>query len=123
MCTLSKDNKKFSYSTLDLNNCLNFKRKLDKTNISKKNFDVSRKYISYLKDIKNFTNIDIGNKLKKKFFLNMKKYNFTKNSILKIINEVKITDVHTHLFPWNDKRYFLSGLKELLNYHYLTTEF
>ena len=53
----------------------------------------------------------------------MKKYNFTKNSILKIINEVKITDVHTHLFPWNDKRYFLSGLKELLNYHYLTTEF
>ena len=68
MCTLSKDKKKFSYSTLDLNNCLNFKRKLDKTNISKKNFDVSRKYISYLKDIKNFTNIDIGNNLKKKFF-------------------------------------------------------
>ena len=29
----------------------------------------------------------------------MKKYNFTKKSILKIINEVKITDVHTHLFP------------------------
>ena len=53
----------------------------------------------------------------------MKKYNFTKNSILKIINEVKITDVHTHLFPWNDKRYFLSGLNELLNYHYLTAEF
>ena len=68
MCTLSKDKKKFSYSTLDLNNCLNFKRKLDKTNISKKNFDVSRKYISYLKDIKNFTNIDIGNNLKKNFF-------------------------------------------------------
>ena len=53
----------------------------------------------------------------------MKKYNFTKKSILKIINEVKITDVHTHLFPWNDKRYFLSGLNELLNYHYLTAEF
>ena len=82
LCTLSKDKKKFSYSTLDLNNCLNFKRKLDKTNISKKNFDVSRKYISYLKDIKNFTNIDIGNNLKKNF-LNMKKYNFTKKINIK----------------------------------------
>ena len=69
LCVLfQKIRKKFSYSTLDLNNCLNFKRKLDKTNISKKNFDVSRKYISYLKDIKNFTNIDIGNNLKKNFF-------------------------------------------------------
>lgn len=53
----------------------------------------------------------------------MKKYNFTKKSILKIVNEVKIIDIHTHLFPWNHKKYFLSGLNELLNYHYLTAEF
>ena len=68
MCTLSKEKKNFSYSTLNLNNCINFKRKLDKSNISKKNFDVSRKYIAYLKDIKNFTNIKAGKNLKKNFF-------------------------------------------------------
>ena len=51
-----------------LKDCLNFKRKLDKSYISIKNFDVSNKYIKYLEDLKKFTKIDT------KYFLNKKKY-------------------------------------------------
>lgn len=68
MCTISNKNGKFSYTKLDLKDCLNFKRKLDKSYISTKNFDVSLKYIKYLKDIKKFTKIDINYFLNKKFF-------------------------------------------------------
>ena len=59
----------------------------------------------------------------KKNFLNMKKFNLSKKGLLQIINNIEVSDIHTHLFPQAHKKYFLSGLDELLNYHYLTTEF
>ena len=68
MCTISKQNGKFLYTKLDLKDCLNFKRKLDKSYISIKNFDVSNKYIKYLEDLKKFTKIDTKYFLNKKFF-------------------------------------------------------
>ena len=53
----------------------------------------------------------------------MKKFKLTKNILKKIVNEIEIYDIHTHLFPWEHENYFLSGLDEILNYHYLTAEF
>jgi len=38
------------------------------------------------------------------------------------INSTPIFDLHTHLFPPTHKGYFLLGLKNLLNYHYLIAE-
>ena len=45
-----------------------------------------------------------------------------KEALNKIINETEIFDIHTHLFPAEFKKYYLSGITELLNYHYLTAE-
>ncbi len=45
-----------------------------------------------------------------------------KEVLNKIINETEIFDIHTHLFPAEFKKYYLSGITELLNYHYLTAE-
>ncbi len=53
----------------------------------------------------------------------MKKFKITKNILKKIIYDTEVYDIHTHLFPWEHKNYFLSGLDEILNYHYLTAEF
>ena len=53
----------------------------------------------------------------------MKKFKLTKNILKKIVNEIEIYDIHTHLIPWEHENYFLSGLDEILNYHYLTAEF
>lgn len=53
----------------------------------------------------------------------MRKSKFTKKTLLNIINNTDINDIHTHLFPWGCEDYFLSGLEELLNYHYFTAEF
>jgi phosphoenolpyruvate carboxylase len=39
-----------------------------------------------------------------------------------IINNTKIFDIHTHLFPSVFKSHSLSGLINLLNYHYLIAE-
>ena len=38
------------------------------------------------------------------------------------LNKIKILDIHTHLFPPQHKNYYLSGLVETLNYHYLIAE-
>ena len=40
----------------------------------------------------------------------------------KIINNTEIFDIHTHLFPSSFKTYYLSGIEEVLNYHYLIAE-
>ena len=45
-----------------------------------------------------------------------------KETITDIINETKIFDIHTHLFPPEFKKYHLSGISEVLNYHYLIAE-
>ena len=68
MCSISKIRGKFEYKTLDLKKCKNFKRKLDKSFISTNNFDVTKKYINYLKDIKKFLKIETTEELEKKFF-------------------------------------------------------
>ena len=44
------------------------------------------------------------------------------NKLLNIINTTDIFDLHTHLFPPNHDNFFLSGFKNLLNYHYLIAE-
>ena len=38
------------------------------------------------------------------------------------VKEVKITDVHTHLYPAEFGNMLLWGVDELLNYHYLIAE-
>tara|TARA_B100000686_G_scaffold352165_1_gene453210 strand:+ start:2555 stop:3751 length:1197 start_codon:yes stop_codon:yes gene_type:complete len=38
------------------------------------------------------------------------------------INSTSIFDCHTHLFPPEHKNYYLSGLENILNYHYLIAE-
>ena len=45
-----------------------------------------------------------------------------KETITEIINETEIFDIHTHLFPAEFKKYHLSGISEVLNYHYLIAE-
>ena len=45
-----------------------------------------------------------------------------KQAVSKIINETEIFDIHTHLFPAEFKKYHLSGISEVLNYHYLIAE-
>lgn len=64
-------------------------------------------------------------KLQRINFLNMKKFKLTKKSLSEIINSINIYDIHTHLFPRSrkGKDLFLAGLDDLLNYHYLTSEF
>ena len=39
-----------------------------------------------------------------------------------IINNTEVFDIHTHLFPSNFKTHYLSGIGEVLNYHYLIAE-
>ncbi len=68
MCTISSDDKRIFYSTIKLKECTNFKRKLDKDYIDENNFNVSSKYINYLKRIKKFTGINVKSNFKKKFF-------------------------------------------------------
>ena len=70
MCTLSKKANKstYFYNTVDLNLCLNFKRKLDKKYLLKNKFNISKKYLNYLIDIKKFTKIPETNFYKKNFF-------------------------------------------------------
>ena len=68
MCTISSDDKRIFYSTIKLKECTNFKRKLDKDYIDENNFNVSSKYINYLKRIKKFTGINVKANFKKKFF-------------------------------------------------------
>ncbi len=45
-----------------------------------------------------------------------------KQTITEIINGTEIFDIHTHLFPAEFKKYHLSGISEVLNYHYLIAE-
>lgn len=45
-----------------------------------------------------------------------------KNAVYKAVEEVKITDVHTHLYPPSFGDMLLWGIDELLNYHYLVAE-
>ena len=45
-----------------------------------------------------------------------------KQTINEIVNETEIFDIHTHLFPAEFKKYHLSGISEVLNYHYLIAE-
>ena len=44
------------------------------------------------------------------------------NTLDDVINNTKIFDIHTHLFPSVFKSHSLSGLINLLNYHYLIAE-
>ena len=44
------------------------------------------------------------------------------SKLFNLVNSTPIFDLHTHLFPPNHKTYFLSGFKNLLNYHYLIAE-
>lgn len=46
-----------------------------------------------------------------------------KEILEKTIDEVKIIDIHTHLFPKEFEEQRLSGIDELLNYHYLVAEY
>ena len=41
----------------------------------------------------------------------------------KFTNFTKLLDIHTHLYPSKEKKFFKSGIIELLNYHYLISEF
>ena len=40
-----------------------------------------------------------------------------------ILESVKITDIHTHIYPAEFKELSLWGIDELLTYHYLAAEF
>lgn len=42
--------------------------------------------------------------------------------IEKILSTVKIFDIHTHLYPERFKKFYKTGLVEVLNYHYLLAE-
>ena len=44
------------------------------------------------------------------------------NTLEAAINNTKIFDIHTHLFPSVFKSHSLSGFINLLNYHYLIAE-
>jgi len=44
------------------------------------------------------------------------------NTLEAVINNTKIFDIHTHLFPSVFKSHSLSGFINLLNYHYLIAE-
>ena len=35
----------------------------------------------------------------------------------------QVVDIHTHLYPSKFKKFYKSGLIELLNYHYLVAEY
>ena len=43
-------------------------------------------------------------------------------TISQLLDQIEIFDFHTHLFPPEHKNYFLTGIDELLNYHYLIAE-
>lgn len=43
--------------------------------------------------------------------------------VQKTVLQTPIFDIHTHLFPQSHTKYFLSGMDDILTYHYLTTEF
>ncbi len=45
-----------------------------------------------------------------------------KSVVDRAVNEVKVTDVHTHLYPAEFGDMLLWGVDELLNYHYLIAE-
>jgi len=45
-----------------------------------------------------------------------------KQTINEIVNGTQIFDIHTHLFPADFNKYHLSGISEVLNYHYLIAE-
>ncbi|HOJ09846.1 MAG TPA: glucuronate isomerase [Clostridiales bacterium] len=45
-----------------------------------------------------------------------------RKTIDKVVDEVKITDVHTHLFSTDFGEQLLWGVDELINYHYLVAE-
>lgn len=68
MCTISSDHNRIFYSTINLKDCENFKRKLDKNYIKEDDFNVSNKYIDYLKRIKKYTGIKIKKNFKNKLF-------------------------------------------------------
>lgn len=42
--------------------------------------------------------------------------------VIKAVDEVKITDIHTHLYPKSFGELLLRGIDELLTYHYLISE-
>ena len=44
------------------------------------------------------------------------------NTLEAVINNTKIFDIHTHLFPSVFTSHSLSGFINLLNYHYLIAE-
>ena len=44
------------------------------------------------------------------------------DTLEEVINDTKIFDIHTHLFPSVFKTHSLSGFINLLNYHYLIAE-
>jgi len=50
------------------------------------------------------------------------KYQEISNLIKKYIDKTEIFDMHTHLFPPEHKSFYLIGLKNVLNYHYLIAE-
>ena len=70
MCTLSRmKNKNFYfYNTVNLESCINFKRKLEKKYFLRNKFNVSKKYLDYLIDVKKFTKIPDTNFYNKNFF-------------------------------------------------------
>jgi hypothetical protein len=40
-----------------------------------------------------------------------------------VVQQVKVVDVHTHLFPPSHQPLYSSGIDALLTYHYLVAEF
>lgn len=103
------------------------------------------KKMSYQKNIK----VHLLNELKnesflienssKTFFTNKKfdsiqPYNFIKKSndlsydqinyyLERFVFSTQVVDIHTHLYPSKFKKFYKSGLIELLNYHYLVAEY
>lgn len=55
--------------------------------------------------------------------MNIKDRETLKNVVEREVEKVKITDVHTHIFPENFNNILLWGIDELLTYHYLIAEY
>ena len=116
-----------------------------KTNVFNIRNSLKIKKMSYQKNIK----VHLLNELKnesflienssKTFFTNKKfdsiqPYNFIKKSndlsydqinyyLERFVFSTQVVDIHTHLYPSKFKKFYKSGLIELLNYHYLVAEY
>ena len=116
-----------------------------KTNVFNVKNSLKTKKLSYQKN----TKVHLLNELKNESFLienssktfftnkkfdNIQPYNLIKKSndlsydqinyyLERFVFSTQIVDIHTHLYPSKFKKFYKSGLIELLNYHYLVAEY